>query len=69
MKSIYKTNWFIFIRGLLYNNGVNLTFAVAIKHMFFFIKLGAGTTHTFVNYYFSIIGLDSTCSYSKKTRE
>ena len=45
MKSIYNTNWFIFIRGLLYNNGVNLTFAVAIKHMFFFIKLGEGSTH------------------------
>ena len=36
MESIYNTNWFIFIRGLLYNNGVNLTFAVAIKHMFVF---------------------------------
>ena len=35
MKSIYNTNWFIFVRDLLYNNGVNLTFAVAIKHMFF----------------------------------
>jgi len=38
MKSIYNTNWFIFIRGLLYNNGVNLTFAVAIKHMIVFHK-------------------------------
>ena len=36
MKSIYNTNWFIFIRRLLYKNGVNLTFAVAIKHMFVF---------------------------------
>ena len=36
MKSIYNTNWFIFIRGLFHKNGVNLTFAVAIKHMFVF---------------------------------
>ena len=36
MKSMYNTNWFIFIRDLLYNNGVNLTFAVAIKNMFVF---------------------------------
>jgi len=35
MKSIYNTNWFIFIRGLLYNNGVNLTFALA-TNMFVF---------------------------------
>jgi len=36
MKSIYNTNWFIVIRGLFHKNGVNLTFAVAIKHMFVF---------------------------------
>jgi len=36
MKSIYNTNWFIVIRGLFYKNGVNLTFAVAIKHMIVF---------------------------------
>ncbi len=36
MKSIYNTNWFIVTRGLFYKNGVNLTFAVAIKHMFVF---------------------------------
>jgi len=36
MKSIYNTNWFIVTRGLFYKNGVNLTFAVAIKHMIVF---------------------------------
>jgi len=36
MKSIYNTNWFIVTRGLFHKNGVNLTFAVAIKHMFVF---------------------------------
>ena len=51
-------------------NGVNLTFAVVIKHMFVFHENSEQGQHiTFVNYYRSIIGLDSTCSYSKKTRE
>jgi len=36
MKSIYNTNWFNVTRGLFYKNGVNLTFAVAIKHMIVF---------------------------------
>jgi len=70
MKSIYNTNWFIVIRGLFYKNGVNLTFAVSHQtHDCFSWKLGAGTAHTLINYYRSIIGLDSTCSFSKKTRE
>jgi len=38
MKSIYNTNWFNVTRGLFYKNGVNLTFAVAIKHMIVFHK-------------------------------
>jgi len=38
MKSIYNTNWFIVIRGLFYKSGVNLTFAVAIKHMIVFLE-------------------------------
>jgi len=36
MKSIYNTNWFIVTRGWFYKNGVNLTSAVAIKHVFVF---------------------------------
>ena len=36
MKSIYNTNWFFVKRVLFHKNGVNLRFAVAIKHMFVF---------------------------------
>ena len=38
MKSIYNTNWFFVKRGLFYKSGVNLTFAVAIKHMIVFLE-------------------------------
>ena len=70
MKSIYNINWFIVTRGLFYKNGVNLTFAVVIKHMFVFHENSEQGQHiSFINYYRSIIGLDYTCSYSKKTRE
>ena len=36
MKSIYNNNWFIDKRIFFHKSGVNLKFAVAIKHMFFF---------------------------------
>ena len=70
MKSIYNTNWFFVKRGLFHKNGVNLRFAVAIKQMFVFHENSEQGQHiASVNNYFSIFGLDSTCSYSKKTRE
>jgi len=69
MKSIYNTNWFIVTRGLFYKNGVNLTFVVAFKHMFVFHENSEQGQHIPFYYYRSIIGLDSTCSFSKKTRE
>jgi len=69
MKSIYNTNWFIVTRGLFYKNGVNLTAISHQTHDCFSWKLGAGTTYTFINYYRRFIGLDSTCSFSKKIRE
>ena len=76
MKSIYNPNWFNVKRGLFYKNGVNLTFAVAIKHMIVFHENSEQGQHiplliiiAVINYYRSIIGLDSTCSFIKKTRE
>ena len=69
MKSIYNTNWFIVTRGLFYKNGVNLTAVSHQTHDCFHENSEQGQHITFINYYRSIIGLDSTCSFSKKTRE
>jgi len=69
MKSIYNTNWFIVTRGF-FKNGVNLTFAVAIKHMFVFHENSEQGQHIHLLIIIAVLlGLDFTCSYSKKTRE